>query len=91
LTRRAEGTIWDGGIYNLELVFTDGDTPPRVKFLTEMWHPHSKSSIAYHSPDHNVVTTDGIPFYQPFLSPGAKDPVFPVLMAIKVRNKQLIL
>jgi len=44
-----EGTIWEGGIYNMEIVFGgDEDTPPRVKFTTEMFHPH--------------INKDGVPF-----------------------------
>jgi len=62
-----EGTLWEGGIYNLELVFNDTDSPPRVRFLTQMWHPH--------------ITKDGIPYY--FVPPGTKDPVLPVLLAIQ--------
>jgi len=61
-----EGTIWEGGIYNLELVYDDSDCPPRVRFLTEMWHPH--------------ITKDGIPYY--WIPPGTKEPVIPILLAI---------
>eukprot|EP01118_Nematostelium_gracile_P011225 TRINITY_DN3954_c0_g1_i1.p1 TRINITY_DN3954_c0_g1~~TRINITY_DN3954_c0_g1_i1.p1 ORF type:complete len:421 (-),score=104.33 TRINITY_DN3954_c0_g1_i1:56-1318(-) len=61
-----ENTLWEGGIYNLELVYDDSDAPPRVKFLTPMWHPH--------------ITTDGIPFY--WVPPQTKEPVTPILNAI---------
>jgi len=44
-----DGSIWEGGIYNIEIVFGgDEETPPRVKFTTEMFHPH--------------VNKDGVPF-----------------------------
>jgi len=63
----AVGTVWEGGIYNLELVFNESDAPPRVKFLMEMWHPH--------------ITKDGIPFY--FLDSNTRDPLIPVLLAVQ--------
>lgn len=62
-----EGTIWEGnnynlelltllqgGIYNFELVYDDSDAPPRVRFLTQMWHPHSKPTCGtiYDEPSH---------------------------------------
>jgi hypothetical protein len=42
-----EGSMWSGGLYKLELVFDDTEAPPRVRFLNEMWHPHSKSTNDY--------------------------------------------
>ena len=37
-----EETIWEGGIFNLHLEFTDEypNKPPKVKFLTQMFHPN---------------------------------------------------
>lgn len=61
-----EGTMWEGGIFHLELVFHNSDAPPRVRFLTEMWHPH--------------ITKDGIPFFR--VLPGIKEPVIPILLEI---------
>lgn len=36
-----ENSPYEGGIYNFEIVFGDEDAPARVKFITEMFHPHS--------------------------------------------------
>ena len=37
-----EDTIWDGGIFKLALEFSDDypNKPPKVKFLTNMFHPN---------------------------------------------------
>lgn len=37
-----EDTAWEGGIFKLDLVFTDEYpmSPPKVKFLTPMFHPN---------------------------------------------------
>jgi len=38
---------WEGGFYNVEIVFSEDEAPARVRFLTELFHPH--------------VTRDGVP------------------------------
>jgi ubiquitin-conjugating enzyme E2 A len=37
-----EGTPWEGGLFTLKLQFTENypNSPPRVKFLTKMFHPN---------------------------------------------------
>ena len=37
-----EETIWDGGIFKLVLEFSEDypNKPPKVKFLTKMFHPN---------------------------------------------------
>eukprot|EP00027_Filamoeba_sp_ATCC50430_P008041 CAMPEP_0168549136 /NCGR_PEP_ID=MMETSP0413-20121227/4940_1 /TAXON_ID=136452 /ORGANISM="Filamoeba nolandi, Strain NC-AS-23-1" /LENGTH=425 /DNA_ID=CAMNT_0008579499 /DNA_START=59 /DNA_END=1336 /DNA_ORIENTATION=+ len=62
-----EGSLWEGGIYNVEIVFNDSDAPPRVKFLSEMWHPH--------------ITKEGTPFF--ITPPGSKQPVTSVIQALQ--------
>lgn len=82
-----------GGMYNIELVYNDTEAPPRVRFLTEMWHPHSMAvtpRITWHDRFEHfwltviffLVTKDGVPFY--VIPPGTKDPVIPVLLALLV-------
>ena len=36
-----DGTLWEGGIFNLDLVFDDNDSPAKARFATKMFHPHS--------------------------------------------------
>lgn len=43
-------TTWEGGMFSLELVFPQDypDLPPRVRFLTTMFHPHiSREGVPY--------------------------------------------
>lgn len=64
-----DGTLWEGGIFNLELVYSsNSDTPPRIRFTTKMFHPH--------------VAEDGTPFYVPELG-GRGDPILPVLKYLR--------
>jgi ubiquitin-protein ligase len=69
----------------LELVYDDADSPPRVRFLTEMWHPHSKfihlTNPFFFFKICLQVTKDGIPFY--WIPPGTKEPVIPILLALQ--------
>ncbi|PRP89663.1 ubiquitin-conjugating enzyme E2Z [Planoprotostelium fungivorum] len=62
-----QDSLWEGGIYNVEIVFNDKDNPPRVKFLCDMWHPN--------------ITKDGYPFFA--IPPNAKEPVMPILIALR--------
>jgi len=63
----SQDTPWEGGIYNVEIVFNDKDEPPRVKFLSEIWHPN--------------VSRDGYPLF--VVSANSKEPVRPILHALK--------
>jgi len=70
-----DGTDWEGGIFNLEIVYSsNADIPPRIRFTTEMYHPH--------------ITKNGIPYY---LNPiGRQNPVIPLLKKIKNLLKNAI-
>jgi len=43
-----DGSPWEGGFFNVEIVFSEDEAPPRIRFLTEMFWPQ--------------ITSDGIPF-----------------------------
>jgi len=63
-----ENGIWEGGIYTIEMVFNEeDDTPPRIRFITKMFHPN--------------ISPDGIPFYVP--PAGRSSPVISVLQWIR--------
>jgi len=62
-----ENTPYEGGIYNFEIVFSGSeDAPPRVRFITEMFHPH--------------ISKLGIPFLP--LDVKSRDPVQYILRAL---------
>lgn len=64
-----DGSLFEGGIFNLEIVYSsNSDIPPRIRFTTSMYHPH--------------ITSDGVPFYVPELG-GRGDPILPVLTYLK--------
>jgi ubiquitin-conjugating enzyme E2 A len=44
-----EDTVWEGGVFQLTLVFTEEYPykPPNVKFLTKMFHPNSTLIFNY--------------------------------------------
>jgi len=63
---------WEGGIYNVEIVFNDKDNPPRVKFLCDIWHPN--------------ISKDGYPYF--VVPPNAKEPVMPILHALRVSRTE---
>jgi len=63
-----ENGLWEGGIYTIEMVFNEeDDTPPRIRFITKMFHPN--------------ISPDGIPFYVP--PAGRSSPVISVLQWIR--------
>jgi len=65
-----DGSPWEGGIFNVELVFYSGETgdaPPRVRFTTSMFHPH--------------ISPDGVPFL--LIPQGLREPVVPILKGLK--------
>ena len=43
---RPVDTIWEGGVFKLKLVFTEDYPvkPPKVTFMTKIYHPNSKLS-----------------------------------------------
>jgi len=57
---------WEGGFYNIEIIFSEEEAPARVRFLTEMFHPH--------------ITADGIPYYQ--VASPRRDLVVTILTAV---------
>jgi ubiquitin-conjugating enzyme E2 Z len=61
-----DGSPWEGGFYNVDIIFSEEEAPPRVRFLTEVFHPH--------------VTSDGIPFYM--ITQTRRDLVATILNAI---------
>jgi len=62
-----DGSAWEGGIYNVELVFNDSDAPPRIRFTTSMFHPH--------------INPEGVPFF--LVQQGLREPVVPILKCLK--------
>eukprot|EP01100_Stratorugosa_tubuloviscum_P012516 TRINITY_DN596_c2_g1_i1.p1 TRINITY_DN596_c2_g1~~TRINITY_DN596_c2_g1_i1.p1 ORF type:complete len:422 (-),score=153.49 TRINITY_DN596_c2_g1_i1:50-1315(-) len=34
-----EGSMWESGFFNVEIIFSNDDSPARVRFITQMFHP----------------------------------------------------
>eukprot|EP01104_Vermistella_antarctica_P013608 TRINITY_DN4150_c0_g1_i1.p1 TRINITY_DN4150_c0_g1~~TRINITY_DN4150_c0_g1_i1.p1 ORF type:complete len:422 (+),score=91.97 TRINITY_DN4150_c0_g1_i1:196-1461(+) len=62
-----EGTMWEGGMFSMEMVFMDEAEVPRMKFTTSMYHPH--------------ISEDGVPYVT--YVPNERDPVIPVIKAVR--------
>lgn len=45
MAARPDDTLWEGGVFSLELQFTAEypTKPPKVKFLTKIYHPNGAS------------------------------------------------
>jgi ubiquitin-conjugating enzyme E2 A len=63
--RRPDDTIWEGGTFNLLMEFTEDypNKPPKVRFVSKVYHPNGKSSLSACHSKQNSTCVNGSAVY----------------------------